>query len=49
MFLMNRGDQMDQRRNAPYPSTWEAPTAALVAAAAVMLVGVHIGRGSPAG
>lgn len=34
-----------QRRNNPYPTTWEIPLAIAVGALALLLWGVHIGRG----
>ncbi|WP_232550086.1 hypothetical protein [Propioniciclava soli] len=33
-----------QRRHNPYPTTWEIPAGITIAAAAVLLYGVHLGR-----
>lgn len=34
-----------QRRHNPYPTTWEIPAAIALFAVAILLYGIHIGRG----
>ncbi|WP_114908008.1 hypothetical protein [Ornithinimicrobium murale] len=40
----NRPLQRDRRAD-PYPWTWEIPVGAIIAAALLLILGVHVGRG----